>query len=138
MRLLDGLPGLDAAGRSALQQMVQFQVQGAPTMLDRLAAAGIDFSVPEPDITDWLNTPQFTPYPALAEALLQRLQGNSLRRPVILDVIAFSYEHAPGNPSPRRVEDVDVDMLEAAVIEASNERYGEAVSDFSELLVPRG
>jgi hypothetical protein len=137
MRLIDELPGIDAVGRSGLRQMVRLQVQAAPTMLDKLAAVGIDFSVLESDITDWLNNPEFTPYPALAEALLQLLAVNSLARPVFLDVIAFNYENSPGNPSPRRVEDVDSGVLEAAVIEGSNIRYGEAVSDLRELLVSR-
>jgi len=135
MRLVDELPALDAEARNALRQFVQLQVQAAPTILDRLAAAGIDFSVAEADITDWLNNPEFTPYPALAEALLRLLDGKSLRRPVFMDVIVFNYEHSPGNPSPRRVEDVDSGVLEAAVVEGSNRRYGESVSNFRDLLV---
>jgi hypothetical protein len=136
-RLLARLPGLDAQGRMAVQQMIQLQVQGTPDVLDRLAAVGIDFSVLESDLRDWLNNPEFTPYPALAEALLRLLKGKSLRRPVYLDVIAFNYEHSPGEASPRRVEDVDFGVLEAAVAEGSNARYGETVSNLSELLVQR-
>jgi hypothetical protein len=94
------LPALDAEARNALRQFVRLQVQAAPTILDRLAAADIDFSVAEVEITDWLNNPEFTPYPALAEALLRLLDGKSLRRPVFMDVIVFNYEHSPGNPSP--------------------------------------
>ena len=136
MRLLDELPGLDPEGRNMLKGIVQLQVQAAPTMLDRLAAVGVDFSVLESDITDWLNNPEFTPYPALAEALLNLLEGRMLRRPVFMDVIVFNYEHSPGEPSPRRVEDVDMGVLSAAVVEGSNERYGESVSDLAELLMP--
>ncbi|HEU4868226.1 MAG TPA: hypothetical protein VFV09_10915, partial [Actinomycetota bacterium] len=136
MRLLDELPGLDPEGRNMLKGIVQLQVQAAPTVLDRLAAVGVDFSVLESDITDWLNNPEFTPYPALAEALLNLLEGRMLRRPVFMDVIVFNYEHSPGEPSPRRVEDVDMGVLSAAVVEGSNERYGESVSDLAELLMP--
>lgn len=136
MRLLGELPGLDPEARNMLTQIVRLQVQAAPTMLDRLAAAGIDFSVLESDITEWLNNPEFTPYPALAEALLRLLDGKLLRRPVFMDVIVFNYEHSPGEPSPRRVEDVDSGVLTAAVLEGSNERYGETVSDLAELLQP--
>lgn len=136
MRLLEELPGLDPEGRNMLKGIVQLQVQAAPSMLDRLAAAGVDFSVLESDITEWLNNPEFTPYPALAEALLRLLEGKMLRRPVFMDVIVFNYEHSPGGPSPRRVEDVDVGVLTAAVVEGSNERYGETVSDLAELLIP--
>jgi hypothetical protein len=135
IRLINEMPALDAAGRAALGQIVRLQVPPAPTMLGALAAAGIDFSVPEADLTDWLNNPEFTPYPALAEALLTLMGGQCLRRPVFLDVIVFNYEHSPGNPSPRTVEDVDVAVLEAAVVEGSNNRHGEAVSDFRDLLL---
>jgi hypothetical protein len=136
VRLINELPGVDAEGRSALLQIVQSQVERVPTMLDRLASAGIDFSVPEAELTDWLNNPEFTPYPALAEGLLKLLDGRRLRRPVFVDVVVFNYEHSPGNPSPRKVEDVDFRVLEAAVVEGSNNRYGESVSDLRELLIP--
>jgi hypothetical protein len=135
MRLIDTLPGLDADLRTGLRQMVQLQVQANPTMLDRLAGVGIDFSVPEADITDWLSNPEFTPYPALAEALFALLGDSVLARPVFMDVIAFNYENSPGIESPRRVEDVDAAVLEAAVLEGSNSRYGESVSDLRDLLV---
>jgi hypothetical protein len=104
-------------------------------MLVALGAAGIDFSVSESDLTNWLNNPEFTPYPALSEALLMLWDGKRLRRPVFSDVIVFNYEHSPGNPSPRKVEDVNFAVLEAAVLEGSNTRSGEAVSSFRDLLV---
>ena len=134
-RLISELPGLNVEARSALEQIVHVQVQSVPTMLERLQIAGIDFSVPEADLLDWLNNAEFTPYPALAEALLQLLGGMRLRQQVYLDVIVFNYENSPGNPSPRKVEDVNSDVLELAVVEGFNTRYGEAVSDFRELLV---
>jgi hypothetical protein len=133
-RLINYTPGLDVAGRTAFRQLVDVQVQPTQTMLGALAAVGIDFSVPEADITAWLENPEYTPYPALAEALLMRLSGNRLRRPVFLDGIAFNYEHAPGVPSPRTVEQVRVGVLEAAVLEGSNTRYGERTANFAELL----
>ncbi len=136
VRLLGQLPGLVAEGRTALMQLVELQVQPVPTMLERLDVIGVDYSVPEADITDWLNNPEFTPYPALADSLLNLFDGKGLRRPVYLDVIAFNYENSPGNPSPRRSADVDVGVLQAAVVEGSNNRYGEAVSNFQELLTP--
>ena len=135
IRLINETPALDAVARAALSEIVRLQVPPVATTLGALATAGIDFSVPEADLADWLNNPEFTPYPALAEALLKLLAGNRLRRPVFLDVIVFNYEHSPGNPSPRTVDDVDVAVLEAAVLEGSNNRYGEAVSDFRKLLL---
>lgn len=134
-QLIDELPALDAEARDALRQFVQLQVQANPTLLDRLAGAGVDFSVAEADITDWLNNPEFTPYPAIAEALLGLVNHHSLRRPVYMDVIVFNYEHSPGNPSPRRVEEVAPGVLETAVVQGYNTRYGESVSHFADLLV---
>jgi hypothetical protein len=104
------------------------------TRLLKLAKVGIDFSVPEADLRDFLNNPQFTPYPAMADALLMLLQGKPLRQPVFLDVIVFNYEHAPGVTSPRKVTDVDFDLLRRAVLEGYNVRYGESISDFQKLL----
>ncbi|GAF48108.1 zinc metalloprotease [Rhodococcus wratislaviensis] len=135
VRFLGELPSLDAEGSDALRQIVSSQVHPVPTMLDRLGAGGVDFSVPESELTEWLNNPEFTPYPALAEVLLKLLDGNQLRRPVFLDVIVFNYEHTPGNSSPRKVEDVNSDALEVAVVDASNNRYGEVASNFRELLI---
>ena len=103
-------------------------------MLGALAAVGIDFSVPEADIVDWLANHEFTPYPALAEALLTRLSGNRLRRPVFLDVIAFNYEHTRGIPSPRSVEQVQVGVLEAAVLKGTKTRHRKWAARFSDLL----
>jgi Metallo-peptidase family M12B Reprolysin-like len=98
-----------------------------------LRTAGIDFSVPEADLRQWLNN-SFTAYPALADALLKLLEDKHLRQPVYLDVIVWNYEHAPGASSPRSVADIDFALLKAAVVEGYNERYGEAVSDFQRLV----
>lgn len=134
VRLINEAPALDATGQTAFRQLVDLQVQPTQTVLGALAAVGIDFSVPEADIMDWLINREFTPYPALADALLTRLSGNRLRRPVFLDVIAFNYEHTPGVPSPRAVEQVRVGVLEAAVLDGSNTRHGERAASFAELL----
>jgi hypothetical protein len=58
-----------------------------------LGKVGIDFSVLETDLRQWLGN-NFTPYPALAEALLHLLEGTRLRKPVYLDVIVWNYEHS--------------------------------------------
>ena len=102
--------------------------------LDALRAVGIDFSVPEQSMREWLNNSSFTPYPALASTLLKLLEGKRLRQPVYLDVIAWNYEHAPGASSPRSESDVDLALLKAAVLEGHNERYGEAVTNFEKLV----
>ncbi|MFV8050930.1 hypothetical protein [Mycobacterium sp. 48b] len=105
-------------------------------VVDRLDALGVDFSVPATDLADWLQNPEFTPYPAISEALQKLLSGKHLRKPVYLDVIAFNYESTPGVPSPRRVQDVRMPVLEAAVVQGHNVRYDEAVTKFADLLVP--
>jgi hypothetical protein len=104
------------------------------TTFDALLRARIDFSVPEQDLRDWLANPEFTPYPALAAALLHLLGGRRLRQPVFVDVIAFNYEHAPGASSPRHLDDVHLGVLRAAVLEGSNERHGTSESDFQSLV----
>ncbi|MEV0375937.1 hypothetical protein AB0I10_40555 [Streptomyces sp. NPDC050636] len=106
-------------------------------MIRALNDAGVDFSIPKSALTDFLGNAEFTPYPALSAALLKLLNGRMLQRPVFLDVIVFNYEHSPGNPSPRRLEDVDVAVLEAAVLEGFNNRYATEHADFSSLLKPR-
>jgi hypothetical protein len=105
------------------------------TTLSTLRDKGIDFSVPESDLLDWLNNPDFTPYPAISQAMLNLLGIKRLRKPVHLDVIVFNYEETPGVTSPRKVEDVDLAVLRKVVIDSYNERYGEGVTDFQSLLL---
>jgi hypothetical protein len=106
----------------------------APAVIQALARMGVDFSVPEADLRDWLANPLFTPYPAISQALL--LLGRRLRAPVFLDVITFNYENTSGVISPRNVADVKLDVLKAAILEGSNVRYGTQVRDFEQLLIP--
>ncbi|MGE0211423.1 MAG: hypothetical protein AB7S41_06985 [Parvibaculaceae bacterium] len=103
------------------------------TALDKV---GVDFSVDRSDLLDWLGNPEFTPYPAIAQAIFKLLNGRVLRNPVFMDVIVFNYEHSPGSPSPRRVEDVDLRLLEAAILEGFNNRYGEQNTDFQTITKP--
>ncbi|GAA4525173.1 AfsR/SARP family transcriptional regulator [Amycolatopsis samaneae] len=106
----------------------------APAVIEALGRAGVDSSVPETTLRTWLANPAFTPYPAIAQALL--LQGWRLEAPVFLDVIVWNYEHLPGIRSPHDVVDVRPDALRAAVLEASNTRHGTQVRDFERLLKP--
>jgi hypothetical protein len=105
------------------------------TNLSTLRGKGIDFSVPEMDLLDWLNDPVNTPYPAISEALLKLVEDKHLRKPVFLDVIVFKYEDTPGVESPRKLEDVNLAVLRTAVVDSYNERYGEGVTDFQNLLL---
>ncbi|WP_458720636.1 hypothetical protein [Candidatus Nitrosocosmicus sp. R] len=95
---------------------------------------GIDFSVPEEDLKNWLNNPSFTPYPAIAEALLKLVGNKRLRQPVFIDVIVSNYEQTPGVSSPRKLEDVDLATLKEAIVDSYNNRYGESISDFQSIL----
>jgi hypothetical protein len=76
----------------------------------------------------------FTPYPAIAQALI--LLHRRLKVPVFLDVIVWNYEHTPGVPSPRTLVDVRVDILKAAIVKAANERHGTSVVDYHQLVSP--
>lgn len=106
----------------------------APGMIEALAAMGVDFSVPETDLRDWLGDATYTPYPAVAQALL--LTGRRFTRPVYLDVIVWQYEHAPDTPSPRKVEDIRAELLGAAALAASNERYNRQDTTFDAITAP--
>ena len=101
--------------------------------LQQMLALGADYSVPEPDIRDWLGN-RFTPYPAVVQVLGEVEAGRALRKPVYIDVIVYKYEHTPGAHSPRSAAEVDRNVLKAAVLAASKERYGEAPSSFESLL----
>jgi hypothetical protein len=106
------------------------------SVIRALDKAGVDFSIPKPDLVDFLHNAEFTPYPAMSAALLALLDGSMLKRPVFLDVIVFNYEHSPGEPSPRRTEDVSTGLLEASVLEGFNNRYAQQETAFSGLLKP--
>jgi hypothetical protein len=107
----------------------------AAEILPILLDAGIDVTLDKPDdIVDFLNNSEFTPYPAIADALLKLTRVRPLRCPVSLDVIVFNYEDSPGKPSPRRAADVDFALLRSAVVEGYNNRYGRSFRDFESLL----
>ncbi len=108
----------------------------APGVTQGLAAMGVDVTLSEaeaPELLEWLSNPDFTPYPALAQALLGL--GRKLAAPVSIDVIAFNYE-ASGLPSPRRREEVQTPALQAAILAGFNERHGGGHSSFEAILAP--
>jgi hypothetical protein len=99
-----------------------------------LDQAGVDYTLPRTDLVDFLNNPEYTPYPAIATGVLNMLGDRSLRRPLPIDFIVYYYENSPGNPSPRRIEDVDVALLKSVMVHAFNDRYDEQNTDFQSLL----
>jgi hypothetical protein len=104
----------------------------APGVIKGLATMGVDFSVPQHELLQWLANPLFTPYPAIAQALL--LLKRKLKAPVFLDVITFNYERAQG--SPRTVKNVKARALRAAILKGFNRRYGTGERDFESILLP--
>jgi predicted outer membrane repeat protein len=106
----------------------------ADAVLPLLLRSGVDFSVSPSDIRDFLDNSEFTPYPAIADALLRLTQARPLRCSVFLDVIVFNYEHTRGVKSPRTRADVNLDLLRSNVVEGYNERYGTTHRTFESLL----
>jgi LGFP repeat len=103
-----------------------------PDPLRRLLGHGVAYSVPEAEIREWLGN-IYTPYPALAAAIERDFPEGGLSRPVDIDVVRWFYEEGQGAPSPRRVEDVDRQVLENALISAHNSRYGEKVTRIEQI-----
>jgi hypothetical protein len=104
-------------------------------VIQQLADVGVDYTVPRGQMVRWL-TNAHTPYPSLAEALVDLLGDAGLQRPVAIDGIAWNYEELA--PRPRRLEEVDFAKLKAAVLDSFNERYGQQVTDFESLRKPAG
>ena len=94
---------------------------------------GVDFSVGETTLKEWLNNSS-TLYPAISIELLKLLRGKRLIHPVYLDVIVYNYEQAAGSSSPSRADTIDLARLKTAVIKSYNTRYGVAVTDFDKLV----
>jgi CHAT domain len=112
-------------------------ITDADATIQALGDVGVDYTVPRPSLVSWLNNPEFTPYPALSAALLEVLGHRGLRLPVSIDVIESNYASLSGAPTPKRLEEIDPDVLKAAVLEGFNLRHGEQNTDFQWLLNPR-
>ena len=108
-------------------------------LIRTLAAAGIDTTLPRgnDELREYLANPEYTPYPAIAQALLNAIGTQKLRQPVAIDSIEFSYEVLAGAPPPNRADLINVDVLKKAVVLEYNSRYGGEVADFQSLLVRR-
>jgi hypothetical protein len=126
---------LSTASKTSPTVSASTPISDPATVFQKLNDVGVDTRLPKSVIVDYLNN-EYTPYPPLGAALLQVLRDRGLRRPVEFEVIVGFYEHSPGNSSPRRLEDVNFTLLEASVVNAFNERYGQEVTDFESLLNP--
>ncbi|MFF9090791.1 hypothetical protein ACF1BE_31295 [Streptomyces sp. NPDC014991] len=100
-----------------------------------LRSINVDFSVPRDELKQWLEDPQFTPYPAIASALFGLMGGRKLKGPIFIDVIVFNYENTPGVISPRAAPDVRIDILKKAILKGYNVRHGTSETTFDTLLV---
>lgn len=109
------------------------------TLIRTLAAAGVDTSLPgaNDELATYLANFEYTPYPAVASALLDAIGAQKLRQPVAIDAIIWAYQYLSGAPPPNQADLVDVDVLKKAVIEEYTARYGGQVDDFESLLVRR-
>ncbi|MBB5166960.1 molecular chaperone DnaK (HSP70) [Mycobacterium sp. AZCC_0083] len=112
---------------------------GPDQLIRTLNAAGIDTTLPRgnDDLREYLANSEFTPYPAVAQALLDVIGTQRLRQPVAIDAIVSSYEVLAGAPPPNRADLIDVGVLKKAVVEEYISRYGGQVADFESLLVGR-
>jgi hypothetical protein len=108
-------------------------------LIRTLNAAGIDTTLPRgnDELREYLANSEYTPYPAIAQALLDAIGTQRLRQPVAIDAIEFSYGVLAGAPAPNRADLIDVGVLKKAVVEEYNSRYGGEVADFQSLLVGR-
>ncbi|WP_029117292.1 CHAT domain-containing protein [Mycobacterium sp. URHB0044] len=108
-------------------------------LIRTLAAAGIDTSLPggNAELASYLANSEYTPYPAVASALLDAIGTDQLRRPVAIDAIVFAYEEFAGAPPPNRADLMDVDLLKKSVVSEYTSRYGGQVASFESLLVKR-
>ena len=103
-------------------------------VLISLRQAGVEYSVSETQIRDWLGN-RATPYPAVADALLKLLKAKPLRKPVYLDVVVWNYTHANGGSGDHAITSgINVDTLKKAVMAANHSRYGGEASTFESLL----
>lgn len=101
-----------------------------PFVIQALADMRVDYSVEEAELHKSLTEPSQSGYASISHALLRL--GARLRAPVFLNEIVNIYEHALGGPSPRKLEDVRVEVLKASVVQAFNGRHATQVTDFTE------
>ncbi|MDO9417326.1 hypothetical protein [Pararhizobium sp.] len=99
----------------------------------KLKELNVTYSITEGQLRDWLGNAEYTPYPAVAAALIGLLNGRPLQNVLDIDVIIYEYENAPGAKSPRRIKDVDQKTLLDAILKGYNDRYSLSTTDLSEI-----
>jgi hypothetical protein len=134
-----GVASLTPPRTSTTEAVVTPPPTDQDTLIRTLAAAGIDTTLPDgnAELATYLANSGYTPYPAVASALLDAIGTQQLRQPVAIDAIVWDYEVLSGAPPPNRADLVDVDVLKKAVAEEYASRYGGDVANFESLLVRR-
>ncbi len=106
--------------------------QNGDEILLALEKIGIDFSVEETAIKEWLNN-RNTLYPPISLKLLELLKETPLKQPVYMDVIVYNYENIANLPSSNMTAPVDLARLKSAIIMGYNTRYGTDITSFEQL-----
>jgi hypothetical protein len=127
-------PPSPASGASASRSDAD-ALASPQTALAAMTLAGVDSSLAESELLGHLANRDYTPYPAILEALLATIGNGRLKRPVHLDVIVWIYENGQNPPaSPRSVAEVDVARLKQAVLAGFNYRYGTGETNYSDIV----
>jgi predicted outer membrane repeat protein len=127
----DGSGG--AAGRCPVTSDAPRPASHPSALLARLLAVRLDYSISDQQqLEGWLVN-QFTPYPAIASALLSLFAGKALVCPVFIDVVVDNYKTLAGD-DPRQASQVRSDLLATAVVEGFNTRHGAAAKGLPEIL----
>lgn len=113
---------------------LRLDVPQSQSRLAQLREAGIDFSVQEPELLDWLGN-EHSEYMQFSAGLVYLLEGRKLKRPVYVDVVFHDYGQLGGKVEIAIPEgNLDAEKVRSAIVSAHNVRYGENVSDWTSLL----
>jgi hypothetical protein len=85
------------------------------------------------DLRQWLSNSN-TPYPELANHLLEILDGKRLKQHVYIDVIAWNYAHPKSEAHKINTPIFNSSLLKKAVLERFNSRDGTDYAEFNELI----
>lgn len=110
------------------------QLPPEKSLLDRLLAAGIDYSVSDAEIKSWMSN-TFSQYMQFGEGLLALMDGRKLKAPLYIDVAFWEYGQAGGkveleNPTGA----LDIAKARNAMLRAFNTRNGASETEFWALL----
>jgi hypothetical protein len=115
---------------------LSLQLTPSKALLSRLGDAGLDYSVSQSEILDWLGN-SYSKYIQFGEGLLLLLEGQRLKRPVYIDVAFWSYEQSGGKVHLEAPEGgLDAQLARRALVSAYNSRYGANETTLQALIAP--